>query len=592
MGLIDRIRGRAPEEPVESPEANHIESLMQALTNLSAEDMETLKAVASGTYRSENPDDPTKDYLSLMSQVFGRTFDYGDTSPSTRLQLYQIYDDMDDSVAYISSALDILSDDATQPDQDGVVIKVISESEKVQNLIQGLIDDLQLEDRISTWARYVAKYGDFFIGVQTSDKGISRVIDTVYPSMVNRKDFDGELVAFTVSEGQYEGEYLPPWDYVHFRHKGQMSSHTERLHSITDQSLLASTHDLTSYYGQSVLKAAIKVYAQLRFVENMILLSRLTNSIRRNIFLVNVGEVAPDKAFETIQNYASLLKKNVKLDLEESMYNAQKKTVSYDEDIFIPVADPKNDVRIETVGGDVNIAEQYDLEYLLNKLFSALKIPKAYLNYEQDLNARATLVQLDIRYARSVSGLQQTLRGGLLRLAYIHLALNGVDPENADLDIQLSPVSTIDMEAKRQEEEARMSVAGTLWGLLTSMNDKLSGGGGPAGIPGMIPGAPSPGGGEPKMDLEYGARYICEQYLEMDPDDIDKLLKKNKDESQKSPGDRPSRERRPMIPRRRPHPAGADLSSKYPTITGKADFQRLVESLNTTTKVAEKLLDD
>lgn len=505
--------------------------LLKALTNLTSEDYEVLKQIASGG----NPKDvkgesKINSLLDMVDHAFSRYTAYGENSPQTRKQLYNIYDEMDDSVAYISSALDLWSDDATQPDADGTIIRVTSESDKVLAITQDLIDDFELETKISKWARCVAKYGDFFIKLKYEEgKGITKILDDIYPSMVERHDLDGELVAFSslVNESLVH-DVVPPWDYVHFKHKGDIPKDMDRLN---DYQMGKGDHSLFSSYGQSVLRPAIKVYAQLRFTENMIILSRLTNSIRRNIFMINVGNSAPDKSYEAIANYANLLKKNINLDLESSIYNSQRKTISYDEDIFIPVADPKNDIRIEQIGGDTDIGEQYDLEYLLNKLFSALKIPKAYLNYEQDLNARSTLVQLDIRYARSVASIQQTLRGGLLRLARINLAMHDIDPDAVEFDIQLTPVSTIDAEAKRQELLDKANVANTIWRTMCDINDKL---GGQQSNPmaSIFGGGPEESSDEPDtpVDLKYAAECILKNYLELSTEDIDKLLRKEEDE--------------------------------------------------------------
>ena len=110
----------------------------------------------------------------------------------------------------------------------------------------------------------------------------------------------------------------------------------------------------------------------------------------------------------------------------------------------------------------------------MNKLFAALKIPKAYLNYEQDLNARSTLIQLDIRYARSVSQLQTTLITGLTRLANIHLAYLGLDPDAVDFTITMTSVSAIDQEARLEQKQNSVGVARDMWDVFTAMNDTLT----------------------------------------------------------------------------------------------------------------------
>lgn len=490
-------------------------ALLKYVANLTPEDIDNLVSIIRNQYNQSPEQTSTSltQYFNILNGVFGSTnFNSIGNTPQTRNQRYEIYDEMDESTAYISSALDILSDDATQTDEEGVIIHINSESAKIVSIVSEFLEEFELEEKVSKWARAIAKYGDLFIKVDGEyGKGVSYINDTIYPSNIERRDLNGKLVAFVnsqITSSHSEDNFYAPWEFVHFRHKGDIykseSGNSNANLSVPDDKF---DKNLTSAYGQSILRPAIKVYSQLRFVENMILLSRLTNSIRRNIFLINVGEVTPDKAFETISNYAKLLKKDINLNIEEGLYSASKRTVSYDEDIFIPVGDPQNDVRIESIGGDADVKEQYDLEYLLGKLFSALKIPKAYLNYEQDLNARSTLIQLDIRYARSVSQLQNTIVAGLKRLINTHLAYLGLDPGELDLDIYLTPVSAIDEEARTEQQQNKINAARDTWDLLTTMKDTLD----------------SAEGATP-LNIQEAAEHIMSNYLELDQSLIDKIF--------------------------------------------------------------------
>lgn len=529
-------------------------SLLKYIAGLKPEDIDKLVDIAKNKY-NESPEDLSKsmtDYYALLDRVFSSTnFNSIGNTPQTRNQRYEIYDEMDESTAYISSALDILSDDSTQADEDGEIIHVKSDSAKIVSLVEEFIEEYELEDKISKWSRAVAKYGDLFIRVEGSmGTGITNINDTIYPGVIERRDVNGKLVAFANSQATvYTNDSLyAPWEFVHFRHKGDIykeESSYNRLGLTKDK----FDKNLTSAYGQSILRPAIKVYAQLRFVENMILLSRLTNSIRRNIFLINVGEVSPDKAFETISNYARLLKKDINMNIEDGIYSSSKHTVNYDEDIFLPVGDPQNDVRIESVGGDANIKEQYDLEYLLNKLFSALKVPKAYLNYEQDLNARSTLIQLDIRYARSVGQLQNTLTSGLRRLINIHLAYLGLNPDELDLQITLTPVSAIDEEARIEQTQNQINAARDMWDLVTSMKDNLS------------------EDGNSKFDISIVAEKLMTEYLEIDQETVDRVFGRNKQTTMEK------------LQSSKKIQVGTDFHAPYPSDDNKKSYERIRESI-------------
>lgn len=633
MGLFNR-------KSKDQESREHTLSILKKLSNVNQAEIQEIVDFITKPQDSESNNKQSPDiqkYLEIVSSLFGRTSLTNDLSSlSDREQLYQIYDEMDESTTHITAALDILSDDATQPDELGHILTIESDSEKVTSLLTDMVEDLELEAKLSKWARSVAKYGDMFVKIGAQEGvGVINIDDTIYPSAVERLDYKGNLLAFKElkSLSSVAGEdLLPPWEYIHFKHKGELqkNNNTARFSSTT-------SYSFTSSYGQSILKSAIKVYSQLRFVENLLILSRLTNSVRRNIFLINTGNLDPANSFETISNYARLLKKNINLDIDNRVFNASKHTFSYDEDIFLPVSDTRNDVRIEQTGGDVNISEQYDLEYLLNKLFAALKIPKAYLNYEQDLNARSTLIQLDIRYARSVGQLQNTLLSGLDRLARIHLTYNGLDPDSVNFDLRLTSVSSIDAEARLEQKTQRISAAKDMWELLVEMNNNLqeikensveltppTGGdsdfskggdlgpeepslpgddtdiskvepvrdtGGSGGMESYADFAKGPsesvrlkevGVGDSSakspLDLQYAASMLFKEYLGLSAEDVGTLLREKKDLSEKARKTKLRESRRTTLYYK-------DLNSSYPNPQGIEGFNNLVSNLKETDKI-------
>ena len=72
-----------------------------------------------------------------------------------------------------------------------------------------------------------------------------------------------------------------------------------------------------------------------------------------------------------------------------------------------------------------------DIEYLRNRMMAALKVPKAFIGYEEGVEGKATLAQEDIRFARTVERLQKIVLSELTKIAIIHLYSQGY--ENADL---------------------------------------------------------------------------------------------------------------------------------------------------------------
>jgi hypothetical protein len=122
---------------------------------------------------------------------------------------------------------------------------------------------------------------------------------------------------------------------------------------------------------------------------------------------------------------------------------------SVDEDYFIPVRGGESGTKIDTLSGGTNAAAIEDVQYIQKKLFAALKIPKAYLGYDESIGSKATLSQEDIRFSRTISRIQRTVIAELNKLAIIHLYSNGFDGDDLlDFTLQLPNPSTIAQQQK------------------------------------------------------------------------------------------------------------------------------------------------
>jgi hypothetical protein len=122
---------------------------------------------------------------------------------------------------------------------------------------------------------------------------------------------------------------------------------------------------------------------------------------------------------------------------------------SVDEDYFIPVRGGESGTKIDTLSGGTNAAAIEDVQYIQKKLFAALKIPKAYLGYDESIGSKATLSQEDIRFSRTIARIQRTVIAELNKLAIIHLYSNGFDgDELLDFTLQLPNPSTIAQQQK------------------------------------------------------------------------------------------------------------------------------------------------
>jgi hypothetical protein len=164
-------------------------------------------------------------------------------------------------------------------------------------------------------------------------------------------------------------------------------------------------------------------------MEDAMMIHRLTRAPQRRIFYVNVGAIPPNEVENYMQRMINKMKKTPLVDQKTGQYNLNYNVQNMLEDFFIPVRGNDQSTRIDNAPPlEYNGIE--DINYLLNKLFAALKIPKAFLGYEKDLTGKATLAAEDIRFARTIERIQRIVLSELNKIALVHLYAHGYDDES------------------------------------------------------------------------------------------------------------------------------------------------------------------
>ena len=164
----------------------------------------------------------------------------------------------------------------------------------------------------------------------------------------------------------------------------------------------------------------------MTMMEDAMLIHRIVRAPEKRTFFVNVGNIPPNEVETYMQRMINKMKKTPYVDPNTGEYNLKFNMQNILEDFYIPVRGGDATTRIETTKG-LDYAAIEDVTYLRDKLFSALKVPKAYLGYEGDLEGKATLAAEDIRFARTVERIQRILISELTKIALVHLYAQGYD---------------------------------------------------------------------------------------------------------------------------------------------------------------------
>jgi hypothetical protein len=214
-------------------------------------------------------------------------------------------------------------------------------------------------------------------------------------------------------------------------------------------------------YGSSVLESARRIWRQLILMEDAMLVYRIVRAPERRIFYIDVGNVPPEEVANFMEQAQTSLKRNKVADRANGKMDLRYNPLAVDEDYFIPVRGGETGTKIDSLAGGSNAAAIEDVQYIQKKLFAALKIPKAYLGYDEDIGAKATLAQEDIRFSRTITRIQKVVISELNKMAMIHLYSHGYEGEDLlDFTLKLSNPSTIAQQQKLELISSRFDIAG------------------------------------------------------------------------------------------------------------------------------------
>ena len=349
--------------------------------------------------------------------------------PSTRIQLYTDYEAMDtDSI--VASALDIVSDESCLRNDMGEVLQIRSADETVQKILYNLFYDvLNIEFNLWSWTRNMLKYGDFYLKLEISEKfGVYNVVPFSSYTIIRVEGSDPQNPSDV--KFKYDPSYSVSENPLGFQQISPSMGVNTGEEVFFDNYEMAHFRLLSDFnylpYGRSYLEPGRKVWKQMTLMEDAMLIHRIVRAPEKRTFFVNVGNIPPNEVETYMQRMINKMKKTPYVDPNTGDYNLKFNMQNILEDFYIPVRGGDATTRIETTKG-LDYAAIEDVTYLRDKLFSALKVPKAYLGYEGDLEGKATLAAEDIRFARTVERIQKILISELTKIALVHLYAQGYD---------------------------------------------------------------------------------------------------------------------------------------------------------------------
>lgn len=388
---------------------------------------ELLKTTDKDEFEKEKLQSQQTMYIGKQWQkVEGNLYQQAVYYEPTRLASYYDYESME-YTPEISAALDIYGEESTTPDKDGHILQIYSESKRIKSVLADLFNTkLDISTNLPMWTRNTCKFGDNFVYLKLDpEKGIvgcqqlpNIQIERLEKGMRFQPDkysqeMENDALKFTWKEKNME---FNTWEVAHFRILGD---------------------DRKLPYGTSMLEKSRRIWKQLLLSEDAMLIYRVSRAPERRVFKVFVGNMDDKDVDAYVQRVASKFKRDQISDPNTGNVDMRYNQLAVDQDYFIPVRDATATNPIDTLPGGTNLAEIADIEYIQKKLVTALRIPKAYLGFEESLGEGKNLSLLDIRFARTINRIQKCMIAELNKIAIIHLFLLGFEDELTNFTLGL-----------------------------------------------------------------------------------------------------------------------------------------------------------
>jgi len=354
-----------------------------------------------------------------------------------RLNLFKDYENMDND-PIVSSALDIYADESTMKSEYGDVLTIKTDNDQIKQILHNLYYDIiNIEFNLWPWVRNMCKYGDFFLKLDINEKyGITNVIPmSVYDvSRIEGLDPENpEYVKYVIESATNEHRYKAT----------EKSAHREELenYEVAHFRLLSDSNYLP--YGKSQVEGGRKIWKQLSLMEDAMLIHRIMRAPEKRVFKIDIGNIPPSEVDNYMQQIVNKMKKAPVVDENTGDYNLKYNMQNITEDFFMPVRGGDSGTSIESLPGLTYEATE-DIEYLKNKLLASLRIPKAFLGYEEQVGSKATLAAEDVRFARTIERIQRITISELTKIGIVHLFAQGYqDADLVNFELDLTNPSTI-----------------------------------------------------------------------------------------------------------------------------------------------------
>lgn len=510
---------------------------MENLTNenpviIQDDDLYNKKTVAVPVpERKKDIDVENNFYENIIDGVINNVLDLNsfnslNNTAQSRNELYNVYDNMCQD-GTISAVIETYSEDATERNDDGLIVWAESDNPEVGKMVEYLLDTLNVDKHIFKWVYSLCKYGDLYLRLyresdyndelfSQSIKGDKKQLNedvkikaysdqdryVHYMEMVTNPAEMFEVTKFGKTVGyvkapvrdtlqkkdilsltQFQYNFkkddvtiFPATEFVHASLEDNTSRTEEIINIFMDQESYdneKTEHVYKVRRGQSVLADVFKVWRELNLLENSVLLYRVTKSSRVRLVNVEVGDMPKENVAKTLMGIKRMIEQKAAIKEGSSMteYN---NAGPIENTVYVPTHNGIGNISTSEIGGDVDVKSLADLDYYTNKLYGQLRVPKQYFSQTDDstgFNGGTSLSIISSRYAKMIKRIQNTIIQALTDAVNLMLLDKGLESYVNEFTIHMLPPTTQEEIDRRDSLSSKVQIINDIMNMLSDVDD-------------------------------------------------------------------------------------------------------------------------
>lgn len=275
----------------------------------------------------------------------------------------------------ICQVLEAITDEAIILDEDQRVVEMgyreeipkAIEKKFQQNFEYVMYELLRLQDRGWELFKKWLVEAEQFIELISDDKGTMLIGYKILPSATTFPVYKGSRITGYVQQlGTYGGRY------------GNVNSDT-KTRNFTENQIAYSNYG--SYGRNSLdvlgyLEQSIRVYNQLRGIEDALVVFRMARAPERRIWNVEVGRMSPPKANEFMKRLMQKYRRKPMYDPNSGSIDSVRNIQAVIDDYWFPKRHGEG-TTVDTLSSSIDVGKLDDVHIFLSKLYKSLRYPRA-----------------------------------------------------------------------------------------------------------------------------------------------------------------------------------------------------------------------